>query len=65
MLAESMDETDVAKMIPVQLPKGAARDALNLKDHPENKGKLVVVKGNLTAYFGASGLKNVKEYKFL
>lgn len=65
MLAESMDETDVAKMIPVQLPKGAARDALNLKDNPENKGKLVVVKGNLTAYFGAPGLKNVKEYKFL
>lgn len=66
MLAESMDETDVAKMIPVQLPKEAAsRDALNLADHPENKGKLVAVNGDLTAYFSAPGLKNVKEYKFL
>lgn len=65
MLAESMDETDVAKMIPVQLPQGAVRDALNLKDNPENKGKLVAVKGDLTAYFSAPALKNVKEYKFL
>lgn len=65
MLAESMDETDVAKMIPVQLPKGAVRDALNLKDNPENKGKLVAVNGDLTAYFSVPGLKNVKEYKFL
>ena len=65
MLAESMDETDVAKMIPVQLPQGAVRDALNLKDNPENKGKLVAVMGDLTAYFSAPALKNVKEYKFL
>lgn len=65
MLAESMDETDVAKMIPVELPKGNVREALNLAQHPENKGKLVVLKGNLTKYFGASGLKSVKEYQFL
>ncbi len=65
MLAESMDETDVAKMIPVELPNGNVRDALNLVQHPENKGKLVAVKGDLTAYFSAPGLKNVKEYKFL
>ncbi|CCY11889.1 uncharacterized protein BN460_00013 [Porphyromonas sp. CAG:1061] len=65
MLAESMDETDVAKMIPVELPKGNVREALNLVQHPENKGKLVAVKGDLTAYFSAPGLKNVKVYKFL
>ena len=65
MLAESMDETDVAKMIPVELPKGNVREALNLAQHPENKGKLVVLKGNLTKYFGAPGLKSVKEYKSL
>ena len=58
MLASSQGETDVAKMLPVQLPKTAVRTAWNLKDHPENLGKQVDVTGNLTAYFSAPGLKN-------
>ncbi len=62
MLASSKDETDVAKMLPVQLPneKNApgVRTTWNLKDNPENLGKLVDVTGNLEAYFSAPGLKN-------
>jgi DNA/RNA endonuclease YhcR with UshA esterase domain/histidinol phosphatase-like PHP family hydrolase len=58
MLASSKDETDVKKMLPVQLPKTAVRTAWNLKDNPENLGKLVDVTGDLTAYFSAPGLKN-------
>jgi LPXTG-motif cell wall-anchored protein len=58
MLASSQGETDVAKMLPVQLPNNAVRTAWNLKDHPENLGKQVNVTGNLTAYFSAPGLKN-------
>lgn len=65
MLADSMEETDAQNMLPVQLPSGASRDALNLTSHPDNKGKLVVLKGSLEAYFSAPGLKNVKEHKFL
>lgn len=58
MLASNKDETDVSKMLPVQLPKTAVRTAWNLKDHPENLGKQVDVTGNLTDYFSAPGLKN-------
>ncbi len=57
MLATSVDETDINKMLPIQLPKGAVRDAWNLKTNPENLGKLVDVTGDLEAYFGAPGLK--------
>ncbi|NLZ55487.1 MAG: CehA/McbA family metallohydrolase [Clostridiaceae bacterium] len=58
MLATNPNETDVTKMLPVQLPNNAVRTAWNLKDHPENLGKQVDVTGNLTAYFSAPGLKN-------
>lgn len=65
MLAESMEEVDASKMLPVELPKGAIRDELNLSSHPENRGRLIIVKGNLVSYFGKPGLKGTSEYKFL
>ena len=34
------------------------RTALNLKDNEGNLGKAVVIKGQLTKYFGVAGLKN-------
>ncbi len=49
--------TDVC--MPVQLPSGAVRNALNLPDHPEMDGKEVLLYGELVKYFGANGLKNV------
>lgn len=64
VVADSPTETDPSKCIPVQLVSGsAARTALNLKDHPENIGAEVVLKGDITKYCGASGLKQTSEYK--
>ena len=48
----------------VQLPKGAVRDALNLKDNPANQGKEVWLLGQMVKYCSVAGLKNVKGYSF-
>ena len=60
-------ETDLTKMIGVQLLSGSAvRAALNLVDNPANYKKLVKVYGTLEAYFtAASGVKNTSEYQLL
>lgn len=65
VIADTPNETDVNKVMPVQLPSGDTRNKLNLKDHPENKGKQVVLGGDLTAYFKKPGLKNTSSYKIL
>lgn len=62
LLAATEGETDPAKCIPVQLPTGAVREALNLQDHPDNYKKKVKLKGSIEAYFGQKGLKSVSEY---
>lgn len=65
-LADAETETDLTKMIGVQLPTGAVRTALNLVDNPANYKKLVKVYGTLEAYFTAApGVKNVSEYAFI
>ena len=64
LLATSADETDVEKCIPVQLPKGDIRTALNLQDNPGNLGKEVKLYGHVLKYFGVPGLKNVTDFKF-
>lgn len=59
LIAADADETDYKKCIPVQLVGGTdVRTALNLKDNEGNLGKAVVIKGQLTKYFGVAGLKN-------
>ncbi|WP_186579673.1 5'-nucleotidase C-terminal domain-containing protein [Aquibacillus kalidii] len=63
-IADSASETDPSKLLPVQLPKGSVRDALNLQDNPDLLGKEVYLKGSLEAYFTIPGLKNVSEYSF-
>ena len=65
LLADNPDETDYNNCMPVQLPSGAVRDALNLVDHPENYGHQVALTGSIEKYFGVAGLKNVKEYSFV
>lgn len=62
LLAASPTETNVANCVPVQLPTGAVRTALNLQDNPTNLGKQVTLKGSLETYFGASGIKSVTAY---
>ena len=62
LIADNVDETNYENCIPVQLPAGDVRDALNLQSHPENLGKPVVLMGSLEKYFGVAGLKSVTEY---
>lgn len=49
--------------VPVQLPAGEVREALNLVDHPENLGHKIWVEGDLEAYFNIPGVKNVVHYR--
>ncbi|MBO4906786.1 MAG: chitobiase/beta-hexosaminidase C-terminal domain-containing protein [Bacteroidaceae bacterium] len=61
-IAAAADET--ASFIPVELPKGNVRTALNLADVPSNLGKEVWLCGTITQYFGMNGLKQVKNFSF-
>lgn len=64
-LADKQFEEDFKKMIGVQLPKGAMRDALNLEENPDNYNKQVSVLGTLEAYFSnAPGVKNLTDFNF-
>lgn len=62
LIADDANETDIKKCIPVQLPSGNVRTALNLKDNPGNYKKEVILLGSLERYFGTAGLKSVTEY---
>ena len=63
LLAESPDETDLSKMLTVQLPSGSdTRAALNLIDHPEMYHQEVMITGSLEAYFSQPGLKSPTTY---
>ena len=64
LLADSPDETDPAKCIPVQLPSGAVRNKVNLKDNPGNYKKQVALTGSIEKYFGVPGLKSVTKAVF-
>lgn len=59
LVAASADETNVSNCMPIQLPAGAIRTALNLKDNPGNLKQEVILCGNIETYFGATGLKSV------
>lgn len=59
LIAASADETDITKCMPVQLPTGAVRTALNLVDNAGNYKKEVTLYGNIEKYFSVTGLKTV------
>lgn len=65
LLAGSSSETNVSMCIPVQLPAGTIRDALNLAANPENLGHGVVLCGSHEKFFGVNGLKAVKSYSWV
>lgn len=44
--------------LPVELPKGAVRDALNSFDNPELFGRRLLIRGTLATYFKTLGLKS-------
>lgn len=63
-LAARSSITSKEDCVAVELPKGSVRDALNLVDHPDLRGRRVYVKGNIVeSYFGTTGLKSTSEYK--
>lgn len=61
-LGATADEAEASHCVPVQLEKGAIRDALNVVDNPENKGKEVMIQGYLLKYMNKTGMKNVADY---
>ncbi|GAA0357525.1 5'-nucleotidase C-terminal domain-containing protein [Bacillus horti] len=65
LLADSPDERDRTKILPVQLPQGQLRAALNLVDNPENLGQAVRITGDLAAYFSQPGLRSPSAYEFV
>ncbi|MBO5025482.1 MAG: hypothetical protein J6C86_04995 [Bacteroidaceae bacterium] len=69
LIADTPLETDYTNCAPVQLSSGtsykAAREALNLKIHPENIGRKVKLLGIAEKYMGCAGIKNTREYKFI
>ena len=64
-LADSPNETNPANILPVQLPTGALRAALNLKDNPKNLKVAVTVTGSLETYFSVPGLKSPTAYTII
>lgn len=58
LLAAKVDEKEVNNCMPIQLPAGDLRTALNLKDNPGNLKKELLICGNIETYFGATGLKS-------
>lgn len=59
LIAASADETSVNNVVPVQLPFGDVRTAINLKDNPNNLKQEVILGGNIENYFGKPGVKSV------
>ena len=62
-LGDAAEQTE--GLVPVELPSGDIRTALNIVDHAENKGKLVKVHGQLISYFSWSGVKATDNYEFV
>lgn len=58
LLAAKADEKEVNNCMPIQLPSGDLRTALNLKNNPGNLKKELIICGNIETYFGATGLKS-------
>ncbi|MDR1652439.1 MAG: DUF6359 domain-containing protein [Prevotellaceae bacterium] len=63
LIADSKTETDYTKCVAVNLPTGAIRSAVNLKDNPTNLGKELQVAGILKAYFGIAGVRELTNHK--
>jgi hypothetical protein len=65
-LSDAQNETDLTKMIGVQLPTGDIRTALNLVDNVTNLNRMVKVYGTLQAYFSAApGVYATSDYVLL
>lgn len=61
LIASTQGETDYTKCAVVNLPSGAIRTAVNLKDNPDNFGKIVTMKGTIRKYFNIPGVRDLTE----
>lgn len=64
ILADDVNETNIAKCLPIQLPSGNIRNKVNLMDNPGNYKKLVTLTGSLENYFSVPCLKSVTDAVF-
>lgn len=65
LIAMSPDERNWENCVPVQLPSGDVRNALNLGDNPGNQGKEVCIYGTTgSKYCGAYGVRSVSQYNW-
>ncbi|MBR8643930.1 hypothetical protein KEH51_01755 [[Brevibacterium] frigoritolerans] len=51
--------------MPVQLPAGSIRTALNLVEHPELLKAQVTITGKLEKYFSVPGLKSATDFTII
>lgn len=58
LIADSADETNTSNIVPVQLPYGDLRNALNLPENPDLHKKEILIYGNLEKYFSVPGIKS-------
>lgn len=65
VLSDNRDEDVYLNCIPVQLSQGEVRNTANIKDNPENLGKLVEFDGILASYFGVPGLKSTSAFRII
>ncbi len=49
----------------VELKSEKVRSSLNLVSNPNNLTKIIYIKGDVVAYFGAAGVKNVSEFELV
>lgn len=66
LLADTPDEADLEHVASVCLTSCSKkiREALNLKDHPENRGKTLSVFGFREVYLNLPGIKKIDAYDF-
>lgn len=62
IIADSPDETNLSNCLMVQLLAGDIRTAVNLSTNDNNLGEQIKLRGNLTSYFSAPGLKETDGY---
>lgn len=66
LIADNAVENDVENCMPVQLKAGTEfRAELNLKAHPDNYGRKIVVVGTITNYFKTYGVCSLTGYEWL
>ena len=63
LLANSVWETSASRCLPVQLPAGAVRSALNIKDNPDNYHRELLIYATLDKYFAVAGLKTPSDFE--